>query len=241
MAFFLSTTSLSDDDTVIVREMCFFCNRTIRRARCVIVRSREVNQWFLLSSGRKKRECCFNIPRCVHLVCLLNIWLHHVVSPLGLSLNYVEQSHWQSIWNSKHVPVIGDWSFEQTRACKYNNNKKKEAKSQWEKEIRSRSPSDSSLTVCKFCFFLSSSSLLSDQPAVWFHSVHFLSWGTHHSFFSASYASGIIGSQIRGTPPSTSHGKRFDAPEFLALPLDGRVPHSGEKEDRELFFLKDKN
>ena len=115
---------------------------------------------------------------------------------------------------------------------------KKEAKSQWEKEIRSRSPSDSSLTVCKFCFFLSSSSLLSDQPAVWFHSVHFLSWGTHHSFFSASYASGIIGSQIRGTPPSTSHGKRFDAPEFLALPLDGRVPHSGEKEDRELFFFK---
>ena len=31
---------------------------------------------------------------------------------------------------------------------------KKEAKSQWEKEIRSRSPSDSSLIVCKFCFFV---------------------------------------------------------------------------------------
>ena len=184
----------------------FFCNRTIRRARCVIVRSREVNQWFLLSSGRKKRECCFNIPRCMHLVCLPYIWLHHVVSPLGLSLNDVEQSHWQSIWNSKHVPVIGDWSFEQTRACKYNNNKKKK------RNHSGRKKSDHGLHLiqvssCVNFVFLSSSSLLSDQPAVWFHSVHFLSWGTHHSFFSASYASGIIGSQIRGTPHRQVTGK----------------------------------
>ena len=117
---------------------------------------------------------------------------------------------------------------------------KKEAKSQWEKEIRSRSPSDSSLIVCKFCFFvllfttqrstscvisLGSLSLLRDASFLLFR------------FLRQRY----YRLTNQRNPPSTSHGKRFDAPEFLALPLDGRVPHSGEKEDREVFLKKDKN